>query len=379
MLAAGLSRLTRLGLVCPCNVRSCPTGHIHPDTTPPPGPPSVCCPVQDVDWEANPAAGIFSRCDDSFLVARRGLMLTEYGKVDARKAKARLLHGGSSGVWTRLLSLLYGVLCSAHSVGADNCVSAGGASSNSEASLPVDPQEVEDFDAFTQKFWAALKSRTRKVREKWGSPSVRVPFDLVGVNQACGFVAPDQPGQPASKGLCKLLCTQGSIDLDELEEGSVLEMCYVLGKLQEKGEKVPAESAAPHLLHSTACSAAAYMTCSVARHVCPVLSLPAVVPPTPEQTPHRPPLPLHDCVLHTGMELDPSAKHPKGDLDILRRLPVMRLSMIVQRLLDMERQNSRRLKEVASGLLQAIRDKGEEGLKEDDEAVVAAAAQLESN
>lgn len=79
------------------------------------------------------------------------------------------------------------------------------------------------------------------------------------------------------------------------------------------------------------------------------------------------------------MELDPGAKRPKGDLDILRRLPVMRLSMIVQRLLDMERQNSRRLKEVASGLLQAIRDKGEEGLKADDKAVVAAAAQLESN
>jgi hypothetical protein len=51
--------------------------------------------LQDVDWEANPAAGIFSRCDDSFLVARRGLMLTEYGKVDVRKAKARLLHGAS--------------------------------------------------------------------------------------------------------------------------------------------------------------------------------------------------------------------------------------------------------------------------------------------
>lgn len=82
----------------------------------------MCCPVQDVNWEANPAAGIFSRCDDSFLVARRGLMLTEYGKVDARKAKARLLHGGLSGVRTLLLSLLYGVLCSAHSAGADNCV-----------------------------------------------------------------------------------------------------------------------------------------------------------------------------------------------------------------------------------------------------------------
>lgn len=50
------------------------------------------------------------------------------------------------------------------------CVSAGGPSSSSEAALPVDPQEVEDFDAFTQKFWAALKSRTHKVRAEMGFP-----------------------------------------------------------------------------------------------------------------------------------------------------------------------------------------------------------------
>lgn len=48
---------------------------------------------QDVDWESNPAAGIFSNNPCGFLVAREGLMLTEYGKVDARKAKERLLHG----------------------------------------------------------------------------------------------------------------------------------------------------------------------------------------------------------------------------------------------------------------------------------------------
>lgn len=29
---------------------------------------------------------------------------------------------------------------------------------------------------------------------------------------------------------------QGSLDLEELEEGSPLELCYVLGKLQERGE-----------------------------------------------------------------------------------------------------------------------------------------------
>lgn len=52
----------------------------------------VVC-AQDVDWEDYPAAGIFSRGDGAFLVARQGVMLTEYGKVDTRKAKARLLHG----------------------------------------------------------------------------------------------------------------------------------------------------------------------------------------------------------------------------------------------------------------------------------------------
>lgn len=103
VLAAGLSWLSRLGLARPCKAPSCPTGRVNPDTTPPTWPSSVCCSVQDVDWEANPAAGIFSRCDDSFLVARRGLMLTEYGKVDACKAKARLLHGGLSGARTSLL------------------------------------------------------------------------------------------------------------------------------------------------------------------------------------------------------------------------------------------------------------------------------------
>jgi hypothetical protein len=49
--------------------------------------------AQDVDWEEYPAAGVFSRGDGAFLVARHGVMLTEYGKVDTRKAKARLLHG----------------------------------------------------------------------------------------------------------------------------------------------------------------------------------------------------------------------------------------------------------------------------------------------
>jgi hypothetical protein len=34
--------------------------------------------------------------------------------------------------------------------------------------------------------------------------------------------------------------TQGALDLEELEDGSPLEMCYLLGKLQEKGE-LPSE------------------------------------------------------------------------------------------------------------------------------------------
>jgi len=51
---------------------------------------------QDVDWDSNPAAGVFSSGDGqgaAYLVSRKGLSLTDYGKVDTRKAKERLLHG----------------------------------------------------------------------------------------------------------------------------------------------------------------------------------------------------------------------------------------------------------------------------------------------
>lgn len=47
------------------------------------------------------------------------------------------------------------------------------------------------------------------------------------------------------------------------------------------------------------------------------------------------------ALLLTGQLLDPSAKRPKGDLDMVKRLPVMRLSMVVQRLVEMERRVSR--------------------------------------
>lgn len=56
-------------------------------------------------------------------------------------------------------------------------------------------------------------------------------------------------------------------------------------------------------------------------------------------------------VTGTGYELDPTAKRPKGDLDVVRRLPVMRLSMVVQRLLDMERRNSKATAEVCNDML----------------------------
>lgn len=51
------------------------------------------CFLQDVDWESNAATAIFVHDDSSFSVARKGLMLTEYGKVDRAKAKSRALHG----------------------------------------------------------------------------------------------------------------------------------------------------------------------------------------------------------------------------------------------------------------------------------------------
>jgi hypothetical protein len=50
---------------------------------------------------------------------------------------------------------------------------------------------------------------------------------------------------------------------------------------------------------------------------------------------------LCSALLPTGQLLDPSAKRPKGDLDMVKRLPVMRLSMVVQRLIEMERRVSR--------------------------------------
>jgi hypothetical protein len=43
------------------------------------------------------------------------------------------------------------------------------------------------------------------------------------------------------------------------------------------------------------------------------------------------------------MVLEPKTKYPKGEPDILRRLPVMRLSMVVQRLLDMERSKAKQV------------------------------------
>lgn len=49
--------------------------------------------LQDVDWEDNPALGIFCHDSTAYLVAREGLMMSDYGKVDTRKAKERLLHG----------------------------------------------------------------------------------------------------------------------------------------------------------------------------------------------------------------------------------------------------------------------------------------------
>lgn len=48
------------------------------------------------------------------------------------------------------------------------------------------------------------------------------------------------------------------------------------------------------------------------------------------------------------MELDPTAKHPKSEPDVVRRLPVMRLSKVMQRLVDMERSNTKEARQVGS-------------------------------
>lgn len=49
--------------------------------------------AQDVDWEGHPATAILTQGKGAFLVARRGLLLSEYGTVDVRKAKQMVLDG----------------------------------------------------------------------------------------------------------------------------------------------------------------------------------------------------------------------------------------------------------------------------------------------
>lgn len=73
---------------------------------------------------------------------------------------------------------------------------AGGGSAAAPPPLPVSPAQLEDFEAFEARFWAGFKSRLRT-------------------------------GRSGDVGL----------DLEELEDGSPLEMCYLLGKLQEPGAR----------------------------------------------------------------------------------------------------------------------------------------------
>ncbi|WIA37358.1 hypothetical protein OEZ86_014287 [Tetradesmus obliquus] len=58
------------------------------------------------------------------------------------------------------------------------------------ADLPVSPEMVEEYDQFVHRFWVAVRART----------------------------------------------SRNELDLEGLEEGSPLEMCYLLGKLQEPGQ-----------------------------------------------------------------------------------------------------------------------------------------------
>ena len=76
----------------------------------------------------------------------------------------------------------------------------------------MDPQEVEDFDAFTQKFWAALKSRIRKVRAGPGIAFTQSCVESQDTN-ACVFAALQPTSRPASisisvvlHALCVLTC-----------------------------------------------------------------------------------------------------------------------------------------------------------------------------
>jgi hypothetical protein len=56
------------------------------------------------------------------------------------------------------------------------------------------------------------------------------------------------------------VAVQDSLYLEELEEGSPLELCYVLGKLQEKGAAQRDVISAHCLQHATAARAAELLT-----------------------------------------------------------------------------------------------------------------------
>ncbi|EFJ52287.1 hypothetical protein VOLCADRAFT_115930 [Volvox carteri f. nagariensis] len=116
---------------------------------------------EDVDWEAHPAEAILAKTSDGrYLVKRASLGLDEYGIVNGRAVKRQRLNMGS-----------------------DAAAGAG----DSEASLPVSIEMVDEFEAFERSFWASIQDRS----------------------------------------------DGGDLDLDDLGENSPLELCYYLGKLRE--------------------------------------------------------------------------------------------------------------------------------------------------
>lgn len=117
----------------------------------------------------------------------------------------------------------------------------------------------------------------------------------------------------------------------DLEEGSALEMCYFLGKLQEPGmlldpsDRAAAKAAKQRGEHATApahpLSSACWLNCSASRSIDMLLDLDCTEAIAPSQ------------LMHVCMTVLAAA----GEEDPLIRVPALKLSMVVQRLIDLER------------------------------------------
>lgn len=210
-----------------------------------------------VDWEAHPAELILAHSlDGKYLVKRRGLSLADYGKVDARAAKRQ--------------RLAEQVEAPAEAAGGEG---EGGADDGSDASntaaFPLPLALLEEYESYRRSFWASVHDRMQG----------------------------------------------GELDLDDLEPGSKLEACSLLGKLREGGQ----------LLSAAALSA--------------------------------------------------KGGAARGEQDVMMKVPAMATSLVVQRLLDCERQRAAAAEALAAERLAVIEE--QQALIEELQAAGGGAAVME--